>query len=277
MLISNINYKLIKVGLSYKNKIIILKIKKNNKIYHKSIDISNIINNEIINIKDFIYKKYNIFYNILNENNKLDYYITKIKEHNIIESPTIINNKNRLSQYKSNNNSKSEFLKESLIDESITANYESNKYNTQSNNKYQTSNNDKERDIVSNFSDDFENFSESNINTNNSKKEESKIGSSKINKSISDAMESINFDDSDNLSKSATIKDTKKKELTKEEQDRLKKGDLNMLTDEEIKKKKEEMDVNFNKNIISKDDPNYIYDKKVDFVAEESNDWDEED
>ena len=44
--------------------------------------------------------------------------------------------------------------------------------------------------------------------------------------------------------------------------------DLNKLGDDEIKKKKEIMDETFNKNRIKPGDPDFVYDKRVDFEKE---------
>ena len=41
-----------------------------------------------------------------------------------------------------------------------------------------------------------------------------------------------------------------------------------------MQKKKEQMDVDFHKNQIKKEDPNFEYEKNVSFVQNESNDWD---
>ena len=51
--------------------------------------------------------------------------------------------------------------------------------------------------------------------------------------------------------------------------------DLNKLTDNEIKKKKQIMDLTFNKNSVVKDHPDFIYDKRVEFNPNgDKGDWD---
>merc|ERR1712218_40433 len=51
--------------------------------------------------------------------------------------------------------------------------------------------------------------------------------------------------------------------------------DLNKLTDNELKKKKQIMDLTFNKNSVVKDHPDFIYDKRVEFNPNGGKgDWD---
>lgn len=51
---------------------------------------------------------------------------------------------------------------------------------------------------------------------------------------------------------------------------------LNKLSDQEVKKVKEQMDIDFNKKIIKPDDNNFVYDKREEFDPQSSNEWDEE-
>jgi len=51
--------------------------------------------------------------------------------------------------------------------------------------------------------------------------------------------------------------------------------DLNKLTDNELKKKKQIMDLTFDKNSVGKDHPDFIYDKRVEFNPNgDKGDWD---
>ena len=51
--------------------------------------------------------------------------------------------------------------------------------------------------------------------------------------------------------------------------------DLNKLTDYELKKKKQIMDLTFDKNSVGKDHPDFIYDKRVEFHPNgDKGDWD---
>ena len=51
--------------------------------------------------------------------------------------------------------------------------------------------------------------------------------------------------------------------------------DLNKLTDNELKKKKQIMDITFDKNSVGKDHPDFIYDKRVEFNPNgDKGDWD---
>lgn len=54
--------------------------------------------------------------------------------------------------------------------------------------------------------------------------------------------------------------------------------DLNKLDDEELNRKKAQMDKMFERNRRRKDDPNFVYDLEVDFTegAQEMGSWDEE-
>lgn len=52
--------------------------------------------------------------------------------------------------------------------------------------------------------------------------------------------------------------------------------DLNKLGDEELARKKGEMDRLFEKNRRRKDDPDFVYDLEVDFTSKEKCSWDEE-
>jgi len=53
--------------------------------------------------------------------------------------------------------------------------------------------------------------------------------------------------------------------------------DLNKLTDKELKKKKQIMDLTFDKNSVGKDHPDFIYDKRVEFNPNgDKGDWDSE-
>lgn len=51
--------------------------------------------------------------------------------------------------------------------------------------------------------------------------------------------------------------------------------DLNKLDNATVTAVKEQMDVEFNKKKLTKDDPNFVYDKVVEFDQNESNDWDD--
>lgn len=51
--------------------------------------------------------------------------------------------------------------------------------------------------------------------------------------------------------------------------------DLNKLSDELVRKKKEEMDVDFFKNQVKKGEEGFEYEKNMSFVQDESNDWDD--
>ena len=51
--------------------------------------------------------------------------------------------------------------------------------------------------------------------------------------------------------------------------------DLNKLSDELVRKKKEEMDVDFFKNQVKKGEKGFEYEKNMSFVQDESNDWDD--
>ena len=54
--------------------------------------------------------------------------------------------------------------------------------------------------------------------------------------------------------------------------------DLNKLTDNELKKKKQIMDLTFDKNSVGKDHPDFIYDKRIDFnPSGDKGDWDTDD
>ena len=53
--------------------------------------------------------------------------------------------------------------------------------------------------------------------------------------------------------------------------------DLNKLTDNELKKKKQIMDLTFDKNSIGKDHPDFVYDKRIEFNPNgDKGDWDSE-
>ena len=54
-------------------------------------------------------------------------------------------------------------------------------------------------------------------------------------------------------------------------------ADLNKASDEELKAAKDRMSVEFEKRRLRPDDPNYVWDKQVDFKPQEPSDWDEED
>lgn len=54
------------------------------------------------------------------------------------------------------------------------------------------------------------------------------------------------------------------------------KGDLNSVSDDVNNKAKELMNVDFEKNRIAPDSQDFVYDKRIDFVAQESNEWDED-
>eukprot|EP01086_Lenisia_limosa_P010291 TRINITY_DN34416_c0_g1_i1.p1 TRINITY_DN34416_c0_g1~~TRINITY_DN34416_c0_g1_i1.p1 ORF type:complete len:406 (-),score=124.37 TRINITY_DN34416_c0_g1_i1:8-1153(-) len=54
-------------------------------------------------------------------------------------------------------------------------------------------------------------------------------------------------------------------------------GDLNKASDAELSKAKESMEKDFSKNAVSQDDPNYIYDKQVEFKTTAVSEWDSED
>lgn len=54
--------------------------------------------------------------------------------------------------------------------------------------------------------------------------------------------------------------------------------DLNKLTDNELKKKKQIMDLTYDKNSVGRDHPDFIYDRRVEFNPNGSKgDWDSED
>jgi len=48
------------------------------------------------------------------------------------------------------------------------------------------------------------------------------------------------------------------------------------MTDEELKKHKAQMDINFMKNQKKPGDEGFEYDKRETFIANQSNEWDEE-
>jgi len=52
--------------------------------------------------------------------------------------------------------------------------------------------------------------------------------------------------------------------------------DLNKMNDEELKKHKAQMDINFTKNQKKPGDEGFEYDKRETFIANQSNEWDEE-
>jgi len=53
--------------------------------------------------------------------------------------------------------------------------------------------------------------------------------------------------------------------------------DLNKLTDKELQRRKDIMDLNFAKKNVTKEHPDFVYDKQVEFGGEKvSNDWDTE-
>lgn len=53
---------------------------------------------------------------------------------------------------------------------------------------------------------------------------------------------------------------------------------MNKLTDTELKRRKELMDLSFEKNSIGKDHPDFVYDKEVDFnPSKTAYDWDDDD
>jgi hypothetical protein len=49
------------------------------------------------------------------------------------------------------------------------------------------------------------------------------------------------------------------------------------MTPEEVAKHKKKMDVMFNQNIKKPSDPDYQYDKRVNFEAVRASEWDEDD
>jgi len=52
---------------------------------------------------------------------------------------------------------------------------------------------------------------------------------------------------------------------------------MNRLSDKDLKRRKELMDLQFEKNRVQVGDPNFIYDKQVDFTSEKVEcGWDEE-
>ena len=51
---------------------------------------------------------------------------------------------------------------------------------------------------------------------------------------------------------------------------------LNKLSNEELKKHKDKMNVLFSKNQAKPGDSNFIYDKQEEFHPQESNEWDED-
>uniref|UniRef100_A0A7S1SUS5 Centrosomal protein of 19 kDa n=1 Tax=Tetraselmis chuii TaxID=63592 RepID=A0A7S1SUS5_9CHLO len=53
--------------------------------------------------------------------------------------------------------------------------------------------------------------------------------------------------------------------------------DLNKLSDQELSALKAAMDVDFNKNRVALDDPEFKYDVQKEFVPTEDNDWDDDD
>jgi len=54
--------------------------------------------------------------------------------------------------------------------------------------------------------------------------------------------------------------------------------DLNKMSDNELKRQKQIMDISFEKNSIGKDHPDYVYDKQVEFdTPGQQADWDDED
>jgi len=50
--------------------------------------------------------------------------------------------------------------------------------------------------------------------------------------------------------------------------------DLNKLDTDELERKKAIMDVNFNKSKVRPGDPNFEYDKRVDFIPDKPSEWD---
>lgn len=55
----------------------------------------------------------------------------------------------------------------------------------------------------------------------------------------------------------------------------MEKENLNRLNNKAVQKIKNQMDRQFQENFITKGDPNFHYDKRADFEANESNEWDE--
>lgn len=52
---------------------------------------------------------------------------------------------------------------------------------------------------------------------------------------------------------------------------------MNLLSDKDLKRRKELMDLQFEKNRVQVDDPNFIYDKQVEFTSEKvESGWDDE-
>ena len=54
--------------------------------------------------------------------------------------------------------------------------------------------------------------------------------------------------------------------------------DLNKLSDKELKRQKQMMDISFDKNSVGKDHPDYVYDKQIDFrPGDKKAEWDSDD
>lgn len=52
-------------------------------------------------------------------------------------------------------------------------------------------------------------------------------------------------------------------------------SNLNKLDNATVTAVKEKMDLEFNKKRLTKEDPNFVYDKEVEFDQNDSNDWDD--
>ena len=52
-------------------------------------------------------------------------------------------------------------------------------------------------------------------------------------------------------------------------------SNLNKLDNATVTAVKEQMDLEFNKKRLTKEDPNFVYDKEVEFDQNDSNDWDD--
>jgi hypothetical protein len=53
--------------------------------------------------------------------------------------------------------------------------------------------------------------------------------------------------------------------------------DLNRVTDTELKRHKQLMEISFQRNVVDKNSPDFIYDKQIGFTPTALSVWDEED